>query len=229
MKKLSFILIPIILFFPNYNYSQKNDGAAAAAAGVLAIGSAIAAIEQLKEEVEQVAVEQVLSAYPFLENFKLKTSTLKGVKMKDLSSVGVLSFEITDINTSKKYRLFAFTSSGWVNEYGVDFSKLMWKNFNKDEWNGLMQSYIETASGVKLSKKDVANSKIVNTGVKNGSKFILKFDSIGGDTYLTSDYSEEFKIVFNERSLGLYLKQTKDLVQVRRKSIIKAHNHLNEN
>ena len=149
--------------------------------------------------------------------------------MKDLSSVGVLSFEITDINTSKKYILFAFTSSGWVNEYGVDFSKLMWKNFNKDEWNGLMQSYIETASGVKLSKKDVANSKIVNTGVKNGSKFILKFDSIGGDTYLTSDYSEEFKIVFNERSLGLYLKQTKDLVQVRRKSIIKAHNHLNEN
>ena len=67
----------------------------------------------------------------------------------------------------------------------------------------------------------------MNTGVKQGAKFILRFEKIGGDVYLTSDYSDEFKVVFNERSLGLYLKATRDLIQVRRKAIIKAHNHLN--
>ena len=92
-----------------------------------------------------------------------------------------------------------------------------------------MQNYIQTASGVELTVDEVAQSKIVNTGVKQGSKFILKFDNIGGDVYLTSDYSDEFKIVFNERSLGLYLKATRDLIQVKRKAIIKAHEHLNEN
>ena len=58
---------------------------------------------------------------------------------------------------------------------------------------------------------------------------------------LLEDYSDEFKIVFNERSLGLYLKQKNiegefrkggprgDLVQIRRKAIIKAHEHLNYN
>ena len=91
-----------------------------------------------------------------------------------------------------------------------------------------MQNYIKTASGIDLSISEVAESKIVNNGVKQGSKFILKFDKIGGDVYLTSDYSDEFKVVFNEKSLGLYLKQTQDLIQVRRKSIIKAHEHLNE-
>ena len=213
---------------PKQATAQNNDGVAAAAAGLLAIGGAIAAIEQIKENLEQVAVEQVLTAYPYLVNFELKTGSLKGTKLKDLSSVGVITFEITDKDSGKKYVLFAFTSNGWANEYGVDFSKLLWKNFTADEWNKLMQNYIKTASGVELTVDEVAQSKIVNTGVKQGSKFILRFDKIGGDVYLTSDYSDEFKIVFNERSMGLYLKATRDLIQVRRKAIIKAHEHLNE-
>ena len=216
------------MFMPKQATAQNNDGVAAAAAGLLAIGGAIAAIEQIKENLEQVAVEQVLTAYPYLVNFELKTGSLKGTKLKDLSSVGVITFEITDRDSGKKYVLFAFTSHGWANEYGVDFSKLLWKNFTAGEWNKLMQNYIQTASGVELTVDEVAQSKIVNTGVKQGSKFILKFDKIGGDVYLTSDYSDEFKIVFNERSMGLYLKATRDLIQVRRKAIIKAHEHLNE-
>ena len=175
-----------------------------------------------------MAVEQVLTAYQYLVNFELKTGSLKGTKLKDLSSVGVITFEITDRDSGEKYVLFAFTSHGWANEYGVDFSKLLWKNFTAEKWNKLMQNYIQTASGVELTVDEVAQSKIVNTGVKQGSKFILKFDKIGGDVYLTSDYSDEFKIVFNERSMGLYLKATRDLIQVRRKAIIKAHEHLNE-
>ena len=228
MKKTILILLIAGMFIPKQVTAQNNDGVAAAAAGLLAIGGAIAAIEQIKENLEQVAVEQVLTAYPYLVNFELKTGSLKGTKLKDLSSVGVITFEITDRDSGEKYVLFAFTSQGWANEYGVDFSRLMWKNFTSDKWNKLMQNYIQTASGVELTMDEVAQSKIVNTGVKQGSKFILKFDKIGGDVYLTSDYSDEFKIVFNERSMGLYLKATRDLVQVRRKAIIKAHEHLNE-
>ena len=229
MKKTILILLIAGMFMPKQVTAQNNDGVAAAAAGLLAIGGAIAAIEQIKENLEQVAVEQVLTEYPYLVNFELKTGSLKGTKLKDLSSVGVITFEITDRDSGEKYVLFAFTSQGWANEYGVDFSRLMWKNFTLDKWNKLMQNYIQTASGVELTMDEVAQSKIVNTGVKQGSKFILKFDKIGGDVYLTSDYSDEFKIVFNERSMGLYLKATRDLVQVRRKAIIKAHEHLNEN
>jgi hypothetical protein len=228
MKKSILILLIAGMFMPKQATAQNNDGVAAAAAGLLAIGGAIAAIEQIKENLEQVAVEQVLTAYPYLVNFELKSGSLKGTKLKDLSSVGVITFEITDRDSGEKYVLFAFTSHGWANEYGVDFSKLLWKNFTAGEWNKLMQNYIQTASGVELTVDEVAQSKIVNTGVKQGSKFILKFDKIGGDVYLTSDYSDEFKIVFNERSMGLYLKATRDLIQVRRKAIIKAHEHLNE-
>ena len=103
-----------------------------------------------------------------------------------------------------------------------------------------MKTYIETASKQSISLTDLKSSKIVNKGVKQGGKFILEFDKIKGDVYYTNDYSDEFKLVFNERSLGLFLKPKDkdkeqyrqggvrgDLVQIRRKSIIKAHEHIN--
>ena len=240
MKKLFTVVMVALILIPSKAKSQNNDGAAAAAAGLLAIGAGIAAIEQLKEQLEQKAVEEVLTAYPNLINFELKTGSLKGTKMKDLSSVGIVTFEIKDIDTSDKYVLFAFLSNGWSNQFGVDYSKLKWKLFSRNEWNKLMQAYIKTASKIEISIDDVASSKIVNKGVQQDKKFIIEFSKIKGDVYYTNDYSEEFKIVFNERSLGLYLKESNpdefrrggprgDLVQIRRKSIIKAHSFLNSN
>ena len=238
MKKLFTGVLVAAMLIPSSAKSQNNDGAAAAAAGILAIGAGIAAIEQLKEQLEQKAVEEVLTAYPNLINFELKTGSLKGTKMKDLSSVGIVTFEIKDIDTSDKYVLFAFLSNGWSNQFGVDYSKLKWKLFTRNEWNKLMQAYIKTASKIEISIEDVASSKIVNKGVQQNKKFIIEFSKIKGDVYYTSDYSDEFKIVFNERSLGLYLKQSNpdefrrggprgDLVQIRRNSIIRAHSFLN--
>lgn len=229
MRKFTITLILLLLLFPKLQYAQKGEGVAAAAAGILAVGGAIAAIEQLKENLEQKAVEQVLSEYPYLENFELKSRSLDGTKAKDLSAVGVLTFEITNRENQEKFVLFAFTSNGWANEYGIENSKLLWKNFNKREWNNLMKAYVMTASGESMSDEEISRSKIVNKGVKIGSRFIIQFDKIGGDVYLTNDYSNEFKIVFNEKSLGIFLKETSDLVQIRRKAIIKAHEHLNEN
>lgn len=240
MKKLFTIALVILMLIPSKAKSQNNEGAAAAAAGLLAIGAGIAAIEQLKEQLEQKAVEEVLTAYPSLINFELKTASLKGTKMKDLSSVGIVTFEIKDLDSSEKFVLFAFLSNGWSNQFGVDYSKLKWKLFSRNEWNKLMQAYIKTASKIEISIDDVASSKIVNKGVQQNKKFIIEFSKIKGDVYYTSDYSDEFKIVFNERSLGLYLKESNpdefrrggprgDLVQIRRKSIIKAHSFLNSN
>lgn len=240
MKKLFTIALVILMLIPSKAKSQNNEGAAAAAAGLLAIGAGIAAIEQLKEQLEQKAVEEVLTAYPSLVNFELKTGSLKGTKMKDLSSVGIVTFEIKDLDSSEKFVLFAFLSNGWSNQFGVDYSKLKWKLFSRNDWNKLMQAYIKTASKIEISIDDVASSKIVNKGVQQNKKFIIEFSKIKGDVYYTSDYSDEFKIVFNERSLGLYLKESNpdefrrggprgDLVQIRRKSIIKAHSFLNSN
>ena len=112
MNKLFTIVLVAAFLIPSNLKAQNNDNAAAAAAGLFAIGAGIAAIEHLKEQLEQKAVENVLSAYPDLVNFELKTGSLKGTKLKDLSSVGVVTFELRDLDARSKYVLFAFLSSG---------------------------------------------------------------------------------------------------------------------
>ena len=232
MKNIFTFLLVFSLLIPN-NIKSQDDGAAAAAiaAGVLAIGSGIAAVEQLKEEMELKAVEQILSSYPEIKNFELKTSTLKGAKMKDISRTGIVTYEINNIG-GERLVLFLFLSSGWSNQYGLDFNKVKWKLFDRKSWNDLMQAFVQTASRNEVDVQTVAMSTISAKGLKNNKDYILEFDKMRGDVYYTLDYSDEFKLVFNEGTMGLFLKQRKtnetefrkggvtgDLVQIRRKAI----------
>ncbi|MDC1234163.1 hypothetical protein N8Z39_00245 [Cyclobacteriaceae bacterium] len=130
MKKLIFVII-VSVFINPFSLKAQNDAAVGAAAGLIAIGAGIAAIEQLKENLEQKAVEQVLWQYPNLKTFELKTNSLVGTKMKDLSSVGVVTFEVTNLENTERSILFSFLSSGWSNQYGLDYNKVKWKLFSK--------------------------------------------------------------------------------------------------
>lgn len=44
--------------------------------------------------------------------------------------------------------------------------------------------------------------------------------------YLVTDYSPEMKLVYNENSLGVFLKKTGDLVQMKRSVVIDIHEFL---
>ena len=135
--------------------------------------------------------------------------------------------------------MYGFNQSGYSNSHGIDYNRIDWKLFNAKEWNTMMSAYIELASDEKLTPIELAGVKIVNKGVKRNGKFIIDFKKQKGDEYRVLDYSDEFKLVFNERSLGLFLKDNQEgdgefykankssLVQVRRNIIIKTHEFLN--
>jgi len=239
MKKIFTIIIAVLLLIPNNLKSQDDGAAAAVAVGLLAIGSGVAAVEQLKERMELKAVEEILFAYPDIKNFELKTSTLNGASMKDISDAGVVTYEINVIG-GQRLVLFLFLSTGWSNQYGLDFNKVKWKLFDRKNWLDLMKAFVETASRKEVSFEELTSSDITKKGLKNGKEYILEFDKMRGDIYYTMDYSDEFKVVFNEGTMGLYIKQTDidnnefrrggvrgDLVQIRRKAITRAHNFLN--
>ena len=238
MKKIILILVIGCLILPSKTKAQ-NDGAVADAAvgGLLAIGSAVASIEKFREQLEHKAVEEILKNHS-MTNFKIKTSTLDGVSAKDASSVSVVTYKVYNYDNNKKYILFCFLSSGWTNENGVDFNKVKWKIFGGADWNNLIKVYIETATRKKISIEDVKICKIDKKGVLIDKKYISTFRKMDGDTYATNDYSDEFKIVYNEGMLGLFIKKmngTKteytnskgSLVQIRKKAITRAHYYMN--
>jgi len=239
MKKILIIIIIGTLVFPTNLRGQDEGVIGGLALGIAALGSHLAQVELLKEQLEQRAIEEILFTYNDIKTFELKTSSFLTVG-KDISSLRVVTYEITNFNKGVRYVLFAFLSYGWINEYGVEFNKIEWKLFNKLEWNKLMKAYVETASRREITIDEISMSKIETSGLKNGKDYILEFAKLKEDIYFTLNYSDEFKVVFNEGSLGLFLKEMKNdeneivfsnlrgsLVQIKKAALIKAHTFLN--
>jgi len=239
MKKITLVFLIALSIIPKNLYSQnEGEAIAAIAGGLLAIGAGVAAVEQMKEQAELTATEWILSNESELENFSLKTLDFDGKKLKDISSASVMTFKIQEFVpsdkpklTGKKQILFAFTSRGWISEYGIDFSKVTWHLIDSNEWMNMMIAYSKVASektNENLIRESLKEGKIVNKGVKTKKGEDIPFYKLEGDMYLVTDYSPEMKIIYNEKSLGIYLKETRDLVQIRRGSIIEIHEFFNQ-
>ncbi|WP_348661611.1 hypothetical protein [uncultured Olleya sp.] len=234
MKKSLLILILIITIIPKQSYAQnKGEAIAGIAGGLLAIGAGVAAVEQMKEKAELTATQWILTNRPELTSFSLKTLDFNGKKLKDMSAVSVITFKIQEFTpedkpelNGKKQVLFGFTSSGWISEYGIDFEKVSWYLIDDTEWLSMMVAYVKVSSGesdeVSL-ESTLKEGKVVNKGVKVKSKLVIPFFKLTGDMYVVTDYSSKMKLLYNERSLGIFLKETSDLVQIGRGDIIKIH------
>ncbi|MBP9793993.1 MAG: hypothetical protein KBC56_08345 [Flavobacterium sp.] len=232
MKK-TLILSLIILFsvLPKNIQAQNNAAAAAAVVGgVAAIGAGIMAIEDMQERMELTATQWLLSNHSEISTFSLKTIDFNGKKAKDLSKTTVLTFKIQEFTPAdnpelngKKQILLAFTSYGWINEQGIDFNKVSWYLIDQGEWTKMMIAYAKVSSKEKNEdtiKQKLVTGLIVNRGVKVKGKLEIPFFKLEGDMYLTIDYSNEMKLVYNENSLGIFIKKTEDLVQMRRSTLI---------
>jgi hypothetical protein len=233
MKQLIILLITIIFLVPQNSKAQDDGAIIAAAGGLLAIGSGIAAVQQMKEQAELTATEWFLTNYPNQNRFSLKTLDFDGKKLKDISATSVISFKIQEFDIvdnnpelGKKYVLFGFTSFGWINEYGINFDKVIWFLIDGDEWMNMMTSYSKVASGEKneeIIREALKEGKVVNRGIRAKKGKDIDFYKIEGDMYLVTDYSPDMKFIYNERSFGIYLKETMNLIQIGRGDLIEIH------
>ena len=90
----------------------------------------------------------------------------------------------------------------------------------------LLAKYLTLAVGEGVSDMDVATGMFLKKGFKKNNGNVLEFSKMDGDSYLVSDYSEDLKIVYNERAMGLFLKETYDLLQLNSRTVIRTHEFL---
>ena len=237
MKKIILLsVLSILILSPKNIQAQKNADAALVVGGLLALGSSIAAFKIMEEQLELSATEWVLSNRDDLSNFYLEVINFNSAKISDISNTSVVTFKVHEIEmngiptiTGKRRVLFCFTSRGWVTDLGLDVSKIKWFLIDEDEWLNMMVSYVKVAT----ENKDEASirellpiAQIEKKGIKLKKKIVLPFYKINGDAYLVSDYSDKMKLVYNEKSLGIFLKETKVLVQLSRRSLRDVHDFL---
>ncbi|OUR90939.1 hypothetical protein A9Q87_13475 [Flavobacteriales bacterium 34_180_T64] len=232
MKKLVLLFIIIIYLIPKQTKAQ-SDGAIVAAGALVAIGVGIAAVKQMEERAELTATQWILSNNPELTSFSLKTLSFDGKKVKDMSATSLITYTIQEFTPTnkpeldgRKQVLFGFTSQGWITEYGIDFNKVKWSLVDDKEWMKMMISYVKVASSENdenIVMNILKEGKVVNKGVKAKSKLVVPFYKLTGDMYVVTDYSNDMKLIYNERSLGIFLKETRNLVQIGRGDIIEIH------
>ena len=232
-KSLVFFLLLTLILPKNIHSQNEGEAIAAVAGGLLAIGAGVAAVEQMKEQAELTATQWLLSNHPEFESFSLKTIDFDGKKLKDMSSASVITFKIQEFIPEDKPKLngekrvlLGFTSFGWINEYGINFEKVDWHLIDSKEWMNMMVAYSKVSSGQNNDseiREVLKEGKIVNRGVKGKRGMEIPFFKLEGDMYLVTDYSPKMKLVYNERSLGIFLKSTNDLVQISRGGIIEIH------
>ena len=132
--------------------AQKKNSNGEILGAVAAIGAAAIEYHQLLESIELRAMDHVLSQYPAIESFELKIMNLNGKKISDVSSSDVIVFSLRDFRKNERYVLLMVTSSGWVNNFGLDIDLVKWKLLQIDEWNELFLSFVDVsvAEGVDV-------------------------------------------------------------------------------
>jgi len=230
MKNIIIILIALLCLFPQKSSAQNNG----AVEGSLVTGGAVIVdVEEMEERAELIATQWILSNNSELKSFSIKTLSFDGKKLKDMSHTSVITYKIQEFMPGnkpeldgKKQVLFGFTSQGWINQYGINFDKIKWILVDEEEWMNMMVSYVKISSEEQDDSKIfeiLKKGKVGSSGVKIKSKLKIPFYKLKGDMYVVTDYSSDFKLIYNEKSLGIYLKETNDLVQIGRSDVVDIH------
>jgi hypothetical protein len=231
MKNILYALLVTSILLPKNAISQDND----ALWGALAIGAAAAiTIEDNQEMLEVVASNYIFSNYPEYEEFRLKTIGWGdgGKRMSDKGSMRLYPFAVTELKnnmvTGNRKLLLLFASPGWVNEFGLDITKLNWELWSVDEWNKLLSVFSELNSPNDFP----IESNLIPIFKKNGTKGITSnqlksIKKISGSIIILDSkdlFYEYIKDENNSREHIENLKFTKEGWKIKNKLIYPFYN-----
>ena len=248
MKNSKYLLIILSILLVNQFKvkAQTNGQAAAAGAAIAAIGiiALISDADKAKEGLERKVTEWVLENNEFNEigEFELKFIDYDFLSKSELQNASVVGFKLT-FKGKEPSVILVLLSPGWVNDYGVNFTKVIPYEIHKKEWEKMMETFLNLAKEKSTPTFSISNIPVSNTGlfkksekspteklenlnnvyathlefynkVNGASKFEFG-KPYNGDYHIVKSFNEDFKIDFNEGRFNLYVKRTKELIRFR--------------
>lgn len=237
MKKTIILLLLNALCITSKAQSNIGTAAAAVVTAGATIASAAIAYDRIVESCEREMVEWVLQNKNLdkKDKFELSLFSFDATKKSELSNVRVIPFYFKRKGKPKEI-LLNVLSPNWVNENGLKYTKTRVYTIDKNYFRKLMQAYINLAKPNDL-KYQINIDSIPTTGflfkdklddfskIVNISKNLIEFENshvftfeknISGDIHIIEDFDEDFMIDFNEGHLNLFIKQTGELIKIKR-------------
>jgi len=89
--------------------------------------------------------------------------------------------------------------------------------------SGISKTYQKLTETTKIGLGKLIGNEFqyLSTMKSNEGKYEFAFPltQFNGDTYLLKDFSPEFKVIYNERTIGLFIKSLDRLVQIQRSTV----------
>lgn len=101
---------------------------------------------------------------------------------------------------------------------------------NDSSYSKVISTINNSVKYYKIIKAPISKMIINNRGIEvEGLDWQVNsdFTKIDGDNYLIDNYSNDFQVIYNENTLGLFNKNTKRLSQLRRSTLNKIHQFIN--
>lgn len=118
------------------------------------------------------------------------------------------------------------------NDSSITALKEIDERFYKENDTNYYRSTVGLGGTFRVIYYPIGNAKLTTFGIKydyptNEVIDEVAFYEMSNDSYLVKDYSDDYKIIYNENSLGLYLKELNRLVQIKRSTINEIHRYIN--
>tara|TARA_Y100000385_G_scaffold269429_1_gene307458 strand:- start:352 stop:1095 length:744 start_codon:yes stop_codon:yes gene_type:complete len=145
----------------------------------------------------------------------------------------------------KPYVILELTVGNYTNDYGTKTRKRKYVFLDRSKWIKILTQYCNIAliemhqiknpykipDGNKKKVTSIWKLQFNNNGltIRSNDQYqnYLKFMKLGGDDYRVSDLQVDleydFKLVYNEKSLGLYIMEESILFQLSRGSVNRIH------
>lgn len=256
MKNIYVIIIVIIfLFKPNQFYSQNGGDIAVAGEKTTLVNQLLYPNkEQFERRATEWVLSNMDMKKFNVEILSYTLLSTGDTKQSDESSTRVVPFKLYEFELKdlpggeyqftivNRYILIMYSFASFISADGINYTKTFYELVDKELWFKRMSEYVSSASNTEFDVISTLEKGIIlNKGVTNGTRekykndFVnnydgkelkIRFYKLDEDSYIVSDYEDEFKYLYNEKSLGMFHKPTKRLFQLTAKSIRDIHEFL---
>lgn len=246
------ILICILLFLSSFSQTinAQNNNTAAVAGALTLIGTGLLMeyeINSYRESFERNIVQWIMTNKNFDNKVEFDLDLIKWeiTKKEDFNNVSVMGFKYFQ-DYKKKEVILAVCSPGWINQFGVNYSKIKVIEIDKTRWDSIFKAFLNLSqrndiktplllesipveSSNFLSKKitttteKIENLESIDQNAINFPSGKYRFQQLGGNTHVVQDFDKDFMIDFNEGSINLFIKGTNELVKVKRSFLLEVN------
>ena len=235
MKKILLLLFTLSILIPEKVAAQKGMKDKKHKKEVKAEPVGNTNVMHMKEKAELTATQWIIANNTGLNTFSLKTHDFDRKTLKYMYKKPVITFEVHEFVPQKEIKLngdkqllFGFTSKGWINEKGINFDKITWCLINSNEWLDMMVAFAKVSSEEKNEKKlrkILEVGKLDNKGIKIKGKLIIPFYKLKSDMYMVPKASSKMKLFYNQKSLGIFFKETNNFAQIGTSEVSDIHSY----